>query len=77
MDDLRARLDLLESHLVSEMGDLADQFASRTDRLATQLTILESRLDMLQDQLDIIESLIEGGATGQTASEEEITGRQP
>lgn len=77
IEDLRARLDLLETRLLSEMGDMADQFASRADRLVTQLSILESRIDTLQDQLDIIESLVEGGEAGQTAGEGEITGRQP
>ena len=77
MEDLRSRLDLLESRLISEVGDIADQAASHTDRLVTQFSVLESRMDALQDQLDIIESLLESGELGHATSESEVTGRQP
>ncbi len=77
MEDVRARIDRLESLLVGEMKSTADQREARIDGLAQQLSGLEGRLDSFKDQLDIIESLLEGDDRGQTGSALGATNRRP
>lgn len=75
--ELRTRLDLLESRLLSEIGESTAQVTSGTAGLVTQLAILESRIERLKDQLEMIEGLVEGSAIEQTARETATTGSQP
>jgi len=77
MEDVRARIDRLESLLVGEMKSTADQREARIDGLAQQLSVLDGRLDSFKDQLDIIESLLEGDDRGQTGSALGATNRRP
>ncbi len=77
MEDVRARIDRLESLLVGEMKSTADQREAGIDGLAQQLSVLDGRLDSFKDQLDIIESLLEGDDRGQTGSELGATNRRP
>ena len=77
MEDVRARIDRLESLLVGEMKSTADQREAGIDGLAQQLSVLEGRLDSFKDQLDIIESLLEGDDRGQTGSALGATNRRP
>jgi chromosome segregation ATPase len=77
MEDVRARIDRLESLLVGEMKSTADQREACIDGLTQQLSVLEGRLDSFKDQLDIIESLLEGDDRGQTGSALGATNRRP
>jgi len=77
MEDVRARIDRLESLLVGEMKSTADQREAGIDGLAQQLSVLDGRLDSFKDQLDIIESLLEGDDRGQTGSALGATNRRP
>jgi chromosome segregation ATPase len=77
LEDIRARIDRLESLLVGEMKSTADQREVHLDGLAQQLSVLEGRLDTFKDQLDIIESLLEGDDRGQTEGVLGTTNRRP
>jgi DNA repair exonuclease SbcCD ATPase subunit len=77
LEDIRARIDRLESLLVGEMKSTADQREVHLDGLAQQLSVLEGRLDTFKDQLDIIESLLEGDERGQTGDVLGTTNRRP
>jgi len=77
LEDLRARIDRLQSLLVGEIKSTADQREVHLDGLAQQLSVLEGRLDTFKDQLDIIESLLEGDDRGQTEGVLGTTNRRP
>jgi chromosome segregation ATPase len=77
LEDIRARIDHLESLLVGELKSTADQREAHIDGLAQQLSVLEGRLDTFKDQLDIIESLLEGDERGQTGDVLGTTNRRP
>ena len=77
LEDIRARIDHLESLLVGELKSTADQREAHIDELAQQFSVLEGRLDTFKDQLDIIESLLEGDERGQTGDVLGTTNRRP
>jgi hypothetical protein len=77
LDDIRGRIDHLETFLEGELKSTADQREAYLDGLAQQFSVLEGRLDTFKDQLDIIESLLEGDDREQPGSTLGTVNRRP